>query len=129
MSFGPSARRLLSWLAPERVKVTTVIVLVVLSVVLNSVGPKTVSYTHLDVYKRQVGRVATGCWSSAVADTEPHMPRLTRMRNGTARRKVRGQTRKTVTVAAMTSRVTSPPSGNCTLRPARQASNLSLIHI
>ncbi|MGB2699266.1 MAG: ABC transporter ATP-binding protein, partial [Candidatus Phosphoribacter baldrii] len=40
ISFGPSARRLLGWLAPERLKVTTVIVLVVLSVVLSSVGPK-----------------------------------------------------------------------------------------
>ena len=53
ISFGPSARRLLGWLAPERLKVTTVIA---------------VSYTHLDVYKRQPephsGSANSWHWSS-----------------------------------------------------------------
>ncbi|HOR15065.1 MAG TPA: ABC transporter ATP-binding protein [Dermatophilaceae bacterium] len=57
MSFGPSARRLLSWLAPERVKVTTVIVLVVLSVVLNSVGPKILGRATDLIFAGLVGRM------------------------------------------------------------------------
>ena len=57
MSFGPSARRLLSWLAPERVKVTTVIVLVVLSVVLNSVGPKILGRATDLIFGGLVGRM------------------------------------------------------------------------
>jgi ATP-binding cassette subfamily B multidrug efflux pump len=57
MSFGPSARRLLSWLAPERVKVTTVLVLVVLSVVLNSVGPKILGRATDLIFGGLVGRM------------------------------------------------------------------------
>ncbi|HOF35838.1 MAG TPA: ABC transporter ATP-binding protein [Dermatophilaceae bacterium] len=57
MSFGPSARRLLSWLAPERVKVTTVLVLVVLSVVLNSVGPKILGRATDLIFAGLVGRM------------------------------------------------------------------------
>ncbi|MBK6299921.1 MAG: ABC transporter ATP-binding protein [Actinomycetales bacterium] len=57
MSFGPSARRLLSWLAPERVKVTTVIVLVVLSVVLSSVGPKILGRATDLIFAGLVGRM------------------------------------------------------------------------
>ncbi|MFZ1285698.1 MAG: ABC transporter ATP-binding protein [Candidatus Phosphoribacter sp.] len=40
MSFGPSARRLLGWLAPDRLKVWLVVALTVASVVLSAVGPK-----------------------------------------------------------------------------------------
>jgi ATP-binding cassette subfamily B multidrug efflux pump len=40
MTFGPSARRLLGWLRPDRVKVTLVVLVTVASVVLNAVGPK-----------------------------------------------------------------------------------------
>ena len=57
MSFGPSARRLLSWLAPERVKVTTVLVLVVLSVVLSSVGPKILGRATDLIFAGLVGRM------------------------------------------------------------------------
>ena len=57
MSFGPSARRLLSWLAPERVKVATVIVLVVLSVVLSSVGPKILGRATDLIFAGLVGRM------------------------------------------------------------------------
>lgn len=57
MSFGPSARRLLSWLAPERLKVTTVIVLVVLSVVLSSVGPKILGRATDLIFAGLVGRM------------------------------------------------------------------------
>ncbi|HPZ70184.1 MAG TPA: ABC transporter ATP-binding protein [Dermatophilaceae bacterium] len=57
MSFGPSARRLLSWLAPERIKVTTVIVLVVLSVVLSSVGPKILGRATDLIFAGLVGRM------------------------------------------------------------------------
>ena len=57
MSFGPSARRLLSWLAPERIKVATVIVLVVLSVVLNSVGPKILGRATDLIFAGLVGRM------------------------------------------------------------------------
>ena len=57
MSFGPSARRLLSWLAPERIKVATVIVLVVLSVVLSSVGPKILGRATDLIFAGLVGRM------------------------------------------------------------------------
>ena len=57
MSFGPSARRLLSWLAPERIKVATVIVLVVLSVVLSSVGPKILGRATDLIFGGLVGRM------------------------------------------------------------------------
>ncbi|MEI2732983.1 MAG: ABC transporter ATP-binding protein [Dermatophilaceae bacterium] len=40
ISFGPSARRLLSWLAPERGRTSVVVVLTVAGVVLSTVGPK-----------------------------------------------------------------------------------------
>ncbi len=40
MDFGPSARRLLSWLRPDRVRVGVVVLLTVVSVLLSSVGPK-----------------------------------------------------------------------------------------
>jgi ATP-binding cassette subfamily B protein len=57
MSFGPSARRLLSWLAPERLKVTSVIVLVVLSVLLSSVGPKILGKATDLIFAGLVGRM------------------------------------------------------------------------
>ncbi|MGB8379976.1 MAG: ABC transporter ATP-binding protein [Dermatophilaceae bacterium] len=40
MQFGPSARRLLGWLRPDRLKVALVVLLTVVSVVFSSVGPK-----------------------------------------------------------------------------------------
>ncbi len=40
ISFGPSARRLLGWLRPERAKVWAVVALTVASVILGAVGPK-----------------------------------------------------------------------------------------
>ncbi len=40
ISFGPSARRLLGWLAPDRARVLLVVALTLVSVVLNAVGPK-----------------------------------------------------------------------------------------
>lgn len=40
LDFGPSARRLLRWLRPERMKVTFVVLAGVISVALSSVGPK-----------------------------------------------------------------------------------------
>ncbi|MDQ1528618.1 MAG: ATP-binding cassette, subfamily multidrug efflux pump, partial [Actinomycetota bacterium] len=40
LNFGPSAKRLLGRLAPERIAVTGVIVLGIISVALNVVGPK-----------------------------------------------------------------------------------------
>ncbi|MGV1009930.1 MAG: ABC transporter ATP-binding protein [Dermatophilaceae bacterium] len=40
MQFGPSARRLLGWLRPDRVRVGLVVLMTVVSVVLSSVGPK-----------------------------------------------------------------------------------------
>jgi ATP-binding cassette subfamily B protein len=57
ISFGPSARRLLSWLAPERVKVTSVIILVVLSVLLSSVGPKILGKATDLIFAGLVGRM------------------------------------------------------------------------
>ena len=57
ISFGPSARRLLGWLAPERLKVTTVIVLVVLSVVLSSVGPKILGQATDLIFAGLVGKM------------------------------------------------------------------------
>jgi len=57
ISFGPSARRLLSWLAPERLRVSTVIVLVVLSVALSSVGPKILGKATDLIFAGLVGRL------------------------------------------------------------------------
>jgi len=57
ISFGPSARRLLTWLAPERGKVATVVVLVVLSVVLNAVGPKILGRATDLIFGGLVGRL------------------------------------------------------------------------
>ena len=40
MSFGPSAKRLLGWLAPDRARVLLILALTIVAVGLASVGPK-----------------------------------------------------------------------------------------
>ena len=40
LNFGPSAKRLLGWLAPQRAKLALIIALMVASVALTAAGPK-----------------------------------------------------------------------------------------
>ncbi|GAA0901480.1 ABC transporter ATP-binding protein [Pseudonocardia zijingensis] len=56
MAFGPSARRLLRRLAPERVGVTAVVVLGVLSVALSSIGPFVLGRATDVIFAGVIGR-------------------------------------------------------------------------
>jgi ATP-binding cassette subfamily B protein len=56
MAFGPSARRLLRRLAPERLGVVAVVVLGVLSVSLSSVGPLVLGHATDVIFAGVIGR-------------------------------------------------------------------------
>jgi ATP-binding cassette subfamily B protein len=56
LAFGPSARRLLRRLAPERFGVAAVVVLGVLSVALNSVGPLVLGHATDVIFAGVLGR-------------------------------------------------------------------------
>ena len=46
-------RQLLGYIGQHKIAVFAAVAFAVCSVIFNIVGPKAVSYTHLDVYKRQ----------------------------------------------------------------------------
>ncbi|MER5646060.1 ABC transporter ATP-binding protein [Streptosporangium sp. NPDC002524] len=56
MTFGPSARRLIRRLDPDRPKLLAVIALAVISVVLNVVGPKILGYATDIIFTGVIGR-------------------------------------------------------------------------
>jgi ATP-binding cassette, subfamily B, multidrug efflux pump len=56
MNFGPSARRLLGWLRPERAKVIVVVVAGVISVALSAIGPKVLGRATDLIFAGAIGR-------------------------------------------------------------------------
>jgi ATP-binding cassette, subfamily B, multidrug efflux pump len=69
MDFGPSARRLLGRLAPERLGVLVVVVLGVISVTLNVIGPLVLGYATDVIFTGVIGRgLPTGSSAQEAAD-------------------------------------------------------------
>ncbi|MBD8507678.1 ABC transporter ATP-binding protein [Hoyosella sp. G463] len=56
MNFGPSARRLLGLLAPQRLALTVIIALIVMSVLLNAVGPRILGHGTDIIFNGIIGR-------------------------------------------------------------------------
>ncbi|WP_149359185.1 ABC transporter ATP-binding protein [Lolliginicoccus suaedae] len=56
MSFGPSTRRLLGLLAPQRLALTVIIALIVVSVLLNAVGPRILGHGTDIIFNGIIGR-------------------------------------------------------------------------
>nr|WP_304528788.1 ABC transporter ATP-binding protein [Pseudonocardia sp. MH-G8] len=69
MDFGPSARRLLGRLGPERLGVLAVVVLGVISVALNVIGPLVLGYATDVIFTGVIGRgLPTGSSAQEAAD-------------------------------------------------------------
>ena len=58
LNFWPSTKRLMGWLAPERVKVITVVVLAVVSVVLSVLAPKILGHAMDLIFGGAIGKNA-----------------------------------------------------------------------
>ena len=56
MNFGPSARRLIGRLAPERIKVIAVVILTIASVVLSVIGPKILGHATNLIFSGFIGK-------------------------------------------------------------------------
>ena len=73
MSFGPSAKRLLGWLAPDRARVLLILALTIVAVGLASVGPKVLGKATDSIFAgllggQFAGRVPAGTTRQEVID-------------------------------------------------------------
>jgi ATP-binding cassette subfamily B multidrug efflux pump len=67
MSFGPSAKRLMGWLRPERAKVIAVVVAALVSVTMAAAGPRVLGHATDIVFSGAVGRTLPAGMTKAQA--------------------------------------------------------------